>query len=93
MVFSNVLLVFMMSLQFGMYGLMIDNGLQTFTGHMQIQAPDYVDDQKMRQTVPDVVSSRVRCVAELQSDSSAPGHKPLSWPPVKIEVMALRSSV
>lgn len=56
MVFSNVLLVFMMSLQFGMYGLMIDNGLQAFTGHLQIQAPGYVDDEKMRQTVPDVVA-------------------------------------
>ncbi len=35
MVFSNVLLVFMISLQVGMYGLMIDNTLQSFTGHMQ----------------------------------------------------------
>ena len=56
MVFSNVLLVFMISLQFGMYGLMIDNSLRAFSGHMQVQAPGYVDDQKMRQTVPDVVS-------------------------------------
>ena len=56
MVFSNVLLVFMMSLQFGMYGLMVDNGLKAFTGHIQIQAPGYVDDQKMRQAVPDVAN-------------------------------------
>ena len=56
MVFSNVLLVFMMSLQFGMYGLMIDNSLKAFTGHIQVQAPGYVDDQKMRQTVPDVAA-------------------------------------
>ena len=34
MVFSNVLLVFMISLQFGMYGLMVDNGLKAFTGHL-----------------------------------------------------------
>ena len=54
MVFSNTLLVFMISLQFGMYGLMIDNTLQVFTGHMQVQAPGYNDDQKMRQVVPDV---------------------------------------
>jgi putative ABC transport system permease protein len=54
MMFSNLLLVFMISLQFGMYGLMIDNSLQTFTGHLQIQAPDYIDDKKMRQTVPDI---------------------------------------
>jgi ABC-type lipoprotein release transport system permease subunit len=54
MVFSNVLLVFMISLQFGMYGLMIDNTLQIFSGHLQVQAPGYKDDQKMRQVVPDV---------------------------------------
>ncbi|MDJ0939297.1 MAG: FtsX-like permease family protein [Woeseiaceae bacterium] len=55
MVFSNVLLVFMISLQFGMYGLMINNGLKAFTGHMQVQAPGFIDDEKMRQTVADVV--------------------------------------
>jgi ABC-type lipoprotein release transport system permease subunit len=56
MMFSNMLLVFMISLQFGMYGLMIDNTLQSFTGHLQIQAPGYIDDKKMRQTVPDIAS-------------------------------------
>ena len=55
MVFSNVLLVFMISLQVGMYGLMIDNTLQAFTGHMQVQAPGYIDEPKMRLTVPDIV--------------------------------------
>ncbi len=55
MVFSNILLVFMISLQFGMYGLMIDNTLHVFTGHLQVQAPGYKDEQKMRQVVPDVV--------------------------------------
>ncbi len=54
MIFSNVLLVFMISLQFGMYGVMIDNTLQTFTGHLQVQAPGYIDDQKMRQVVENV---------------------------------------
>lgn len=68
MVFSNVLLVFMMSLQFGMYGLMIDNGLKSFTGHIQIQAPGYVDDHKMRQTVPDVVPLAKSLREQLQSD-------------------------
>jgi ABC-type lipoprotein release transport system permease subunit len=55
MVFSNTLLVFMISMQFGMYDLMIDNTLKVFTGHMQVQAPGYKDDQKMRQAVPDIV--------------------------------------
>jgi putative ABC transport system permease protein len=55
MIFSNILLVFMMSFQFGMYGLMIENTLKIFTGHVQVQAPGYLDDKKMRQTVPDIV--------------------------------------
>ncbi len=54
MVFANTLLVFMISMQFGMYELMIDNTLKVFTGHMQVQAPGYIDDQKMRQTVPGI---------------------------------------
>ena len=56
MVFSNALLVFMISIQFSTYELMIDNTLQAFTGHIQVQAPGYKDDLKMRQTVPDVAS-------------------------------------
>ena len=53
MVFSNALLVFMISLQFGMYELMINNTLQAFTGHLQIQAPGYKDEVKIRQVVPE----------------------------------------
>ena len=56
MVFSNALLVFMISIQFSTYDLMIDNTLQAFTGHIQVQAPGYKDDLKMRQIVPDVTS-------------------------------------
>ena len=69
MVFSNVLLVFMISLQFGMYGLMIDNGLKAFTGHMQVQAPGYIDDQKMRKVIDDVVplAERIRDATGLDS--------------------------
>jgi len=71
MVFSNVLLVFMISLQFGMYRLMIDNSLQAFTGHMQVQAPGYMDDQKMRQTVPDVKQLATNLRKELGSSTIA----------------------
>jgi putative ABC transport system permease protein len=56
MVFSNVLLIFMISLQFGMYGLMIENGLKIFTAYLQIQAPGYIDDAKMRLTVGDAIA-------------------------------------
>jgi len=71
MIFSNVLLVLMISLQFGMYGLMIDNTLQAFTGHLQIQAPDYIDDQKMRQTVADIVPLAESLRAEFPSENIA----------------------
>ena len=54
MIFCNALLIFMMSLQFGTYDLMINNTLQSFSGHLQVQAPGYKDDMKMRQSVPDI---------------------------------------
>ncbi len=62
MVFSNVLLVFMISLQFSVYDLMINNSLRAFSGHMQVQAPGYLDDGSMRQTVAEIVplASRLR---------------------------------
>ena len=60
MVFSNTLLVFMISLQFGMYDLMINNTLQSFSGHLQVQAPGYKDEQKMRQSVPDIQNLAAR---------------------------------
>lgn len=55
MVFSNIILVFMISLQLGMYKMMINNSLRAQTGHLQVQAPGYLDDHKIRQVVPDVV--------------------------------------
>ena len=48
MLFSNILLVFMISLQLGMYEMMISNTLRAQTGHLQVQAPGYKDDQKIR---------------------------------------------
>ena len=71
MVFSNTLLVFMISLQFGMYGLMIDNTLQLFTGHLQVQAAGYKDDQKMRQVVPGVRPLAERLRREFATDTIA----------------------
>jgi len=54
MVFSNIILVFMISLQVGMFAMMISNTLSAQTGHLQVQAPGYKDDHKMRQVVPGV---------------------------------------
>jgi len=54
MIFSNTLLVFSISLQFGSYDMMIDNSLQAFTGHIQLQHPAYLDEQKMRYALDDI---------------------------------------
>jgi putative ABC transport system permease protein len=56
MVFCNILLVFLISLQLGSYTMMIDNTLGTFSGHIQVQHEGYLDQQKMRQTVPAVTA-------------------------------------
>jgi ABC-type lipoprotein release transport system permease subunit len=54
MIFSNSLLVFSISLQFGSYDMMIDNSLQAFSGHLQLQHPRYLDEPKMRYTLPGI---------------------------------------
>jgi ABC-type lipoprotein release transport system permease subunit len=54
MIFSNVLLIFMISLQFGSYDMMISNTLQAFSGYIQIQREGYQEDPKLRFTVPEV---------------------------------------
>ena len=56
MVFANTLLVCMISLQYGMYGLMIDNTLSMLTGHLQILAPGYKEDGKIRQSIDDAAA-------------------------------------
>ncbi len=53
MVFANMLLVFMLGLQLGQYRMMIDNSLSIFTGQLQIQAVNYLDEPQMYRTVPD----------------------------------------
>ena len=48
MIFSNGLLAFMVSVQFGMYSLMIDNTLAILTGHLQVQAPFIAADDRFQ---------------------------------------------
>ena len=54
MIFSNTLLVFSISLQFGSYDMMIDNTLQAYSGHVQLQHTRYLDEPKMRYALPDI---------------------------------------
>ena len=51
--FACVLLIFMLSFQFGSYDTMINASVKINTGHLQIQAPGYHQNKKMRLVIPD----------------------------------------
>jgi len=71
MVFSNIILVFLISMQLGMYAMMIENTLRAQTGHLQVQAPGYKDELKMRQVVSDVRGLAATLRRELGTDEVA----------------------
>jgi len=56
MIFSNILLVFMISLQFGSYDMMINNSLAMFSGQVQVQHRGYQDEEKMRQAIDGIAA-------------------------------------
>ena len=49
--FSGLLVVMINSLQLGVFGMMIDTTARFFTGHLQVQHPDYLDEPRMDRTV------------------------------------------
>ncbi|HOO89729.1 MAG TPA: ABC transporter permease, partial [Syntrophales bacterium] len=51
--FASLLLVFMLSWQFGSYETMIDSSVRIHTGHLQVQAEGYQDKKSMRLVVSD----------------------------------------
>ena len=51
--FACVLLVFMLSFQFGSYETMINASVKIHTGHMQVQAQGYQDNQEIRRVIHD----------------------------------------
>jgi putative ABC transport system permease protein len=55
MVFSNILLVFLISLQLGSYDMMIEATLRAFTGHLQVQHRGYHEQPKIRRSIPGVL--------------------------------------
>lgn len=52
MIFCNALLVFLVSTQQGSYQSMIENSLELFTGQLQVQQKDYLDEPKARNSIP-----------------------------------------
>ncbi len=71
MIFSNLLLVFLISLQFGSYRMMIDNTLKSYTGHMQVQYKTYNDDPKIRNSFDAVIPLAKEIRKQLGSDMIA----------------------
>jgi len=51
--FASLLLVFMLSFQFGSYETMINTSVKIHTGHLQIQADEYQGKRSIRLVVPD----------------------------------------
>jgi len=51
--FASLLLVFMLSFQFGSYETMINTSVKIQTGHLQIQAQEYQEKKNIRLVVPD----------------------------------------
>jgi putative ABC transport system permease protein len=60
--FATLLLVFMLSWQFGSYETMINSAVRTHTGHLQVQAEGYRSKQSMRLVVsrPDRVGALLK---------------------------------
>lgn len=50
--FASLLLVFMLSFQFGSYDTMINSAVKIHTGHLQVQAKGYQDKRSMHLVVP-----------------------------------------
>jgi ABC-type lipoprotein release transport system permease subunit len=51
--FATLLLIFMLSWQFGSYDTMINAAVKVHTGHLQVQAEGYNEKRNMRLVVPD----------------------------------------
>jgi putative ABC transport system permease protein len=71
-VFSDVLLVWMIALQLGQYDMMIDSTLRAFSGHVQIQAHGYLDKPQMHRTIPNAINLAAEIRKALHDKESAP---------------------
>jgi len=91
MIFSNILLVFMISLQFGSYEMMINNTLRMFSGQVQVQYDGYHDSPKMRHVVSAIrdLAGNIReefPSASVAQATSAKNSQAPVWPPVQMRL-------
>ena len=65
--FACVLLVFMLSFQFGSYETMINASVRIHTGHLQVQAQGYQENQEVRRVIadPEPVRAALDAIAEV----------------------------
>ena len=70
--FACMLLVFMLSFQFGSYSTMINASVKIFTGHIQVQNADYQEKQEVQLVVsePDGVSAYLDGMPEVAAYTS-----------------------
>lgn len=69
MVFANILLVFLLGLQFGQYRMMIDNSLRLLSGQMQVQFAGYQDEPDIHNAIAkaDELAQKIRAKAGLEA--------------------------
>ncbi len=67
--FASLLLVFMLSFQFGSYGTMINSSVKIHAGHLQIQAEGYEEKRRMRLVVdkPDKVAHILDSIEQVEA--------------------------
>jgi len=67
--FASVLLVFMLSFQFGSYETMINTSVKISTGHLQIQAEKYQEKKNIRFVIPDpqTIADMVAKIPEVEA--------------------------
>ena len=68
--FASVLLVFMLSFQFGSYETMINTSVKISTGHLQVQAQKYQEKKSIRFVIPEpqTVAEIVDQIPEVDTD-------------------------
>jgi ABC-type lipoprotein release transport system permease subunit len=70
--FACVLLIFMLSFQFGSYETMINASIKIHTGHLQIQAEDYQEKKEIRRVIEDPQAVQRALAAIPQVKAQAP---------------------
>ncbi|HQO77826.1 MAG TPA: FtsX-like permease family protein [Thermodesulfobacteriota bacterium] len=67
--FATVLLVFMLSFQFGSYDVMINTAVRIHTGHVQVQARGYHENNDIRLVVTNyqMIGDRIKTIPSVQA--------------------------